>query len=76
MKKTLLNILLGASLIFGNLNKAKAQECECQTYNHDADEFPEEVICWKTKEPDKKTALKDILFLIILTRIMTIFMKI
>ncbi len=47
MKKTLFTILLGASLIFGNLNKAKAQECECQTYNHDADEFPEEIICWK-----------------------------
>ncbi len=47
MKKTLSTILLGASLIFGNLNKAKAQECECVKYNHDADEFPEEIVCWK-----------------------------
>lgn len=55
MKKTLLNILLGASLFFvaGNV---KSQEF--QTYNHDEDEFPEEVIYYKTNETDKKNEIE------------------
>ncbi len=54
MKKNLSTILLGASLFFGTGNKIKAQ-CECQTYNHDADEFQEEIICWKREGWDATT---------------------
>lgn len=60
MKKTLSTILLGASLIFGAGN-VKAQEC--QIYNHDEDDFPEEIVGWKRerfnepKYPQNKMAL-------------------
>ena len=57
MKKILSTILLGASLTFG-ANQSKAQECGCEQYNHDSDEFYEEIICYNTKEPTKKNDIK------------------
>lgn len=53
MKKTLSTILLGASLFFGAGNKTKAQECV--KYNHDNDEFSEEIVGHKLEEVDKKS---------------------
>lgn len=54
MKKTLLNILLGASLICGT-NQLKAQEAKVNYWNTDGDNFPEFVLGHLDEGKNEKT---------------------
>ncbi len=54
LKSKLSTILLGASLIFGNLNKAKAQEVDYNFINNDQDSFPEKVYCIRKEKLNDK----------------------
>lgn len=57
MKKTLLTLLLGASLSLGTTDQMKAQtpDINCYFYNIDQDDFKEEVWGYREEGKDEKT---------------------